>query len=387
MTEALYTWSLNQAKRNHWAEVCEKVTLEEPFGTHFEVAKNPDRRHFQLSSTLKEDGHITLTAEDTIHALLEFHFPTDKGDSDPVHASIRQSSKLSPSTQDDSLFSQAEVEEAFKGLNNKKAPGPDGFHASIIKEVYNTNPRYFLSLFNSCLKTGHFPSRWKRAHVVMFHKQNKKDTDPSSLRPICLLDFLGKALDKLITHKLFHHLLSNNLLHNHQYGFTPGRSATEAILQLKSWIHSARAQEKHSAIVSLDIKSAFSRVCWPLVLHKLKSFDCPRNLFNMVSSFLSGRQVSMDYGSISVTRPYSIGCPQGSNSGPLLWLIIANDALHLRFEEDTNILAYADDFYLFAAATGKHIVKEKIHQALDILETWSKSAKVLFSTKFCTLII
>ncbi|GBN68079.1 Retrovirus-related Pol polyprotein from type-1 retrotransposable element R1 [Araneus ventricosus] len=352
--EAIYTRALNLAKRNHWAEICERVTPEEPFGTHFEVAKNPDRRHFQLSSTLKENGLTTETPEETIEALLEFHFPSDIGDTDPAHADIRNSSKIPPATQDDPPFTMAEIEEAFKSLNNRKAPGPDGFHANIIKEVFSSNQCYFLSLFNDCLRIGHFPSRWKRAHVIMFHKLNKKDTDPSSLRPICLLDFLGKALDKMITQRLFHHLLSNNHLHQQQYGFTPGRCATDAIIQLKNWINAAREQEQHSVIVSLDIKSAFSRVWWPLVLHKLKGYDCPKNLFLMVASFLCDRRVSMDYGSLSVTRSYTIGCPQGSNSGPLYWLLIANDALKLQLERDTKILAYADDFYLFTAATGKH---------------------------------
>ncbi|GBN90278.1 Putative protein in type-1 retrotransposable element R1DM [Araneus ventricosus] len=213
----------------------------------------------------------------------------------------------------------------------------------------------------------------------MFHKLNKKDTDPSSLRPICLLDFLGKALDKMITQRLFHHLLSNNYLHQHQYGFTPGRCATDAILQLKSWIKTARENEQHSVIVSLDIKSAFSRVWWPLVLHRLKGYDCPRNLFLMVASFLSDRRVSMDYGSLNITRSYTIGCPQGSNSGPLYWLLIANEALKLQLERDSKILAYADDFYLFAAATGKHIVREKVHRALESLQNWSESAKVEFA--------
>ncbi|GBL73688.1 hypothetical protein AVEN_230682-1 [Araneus ventricosus] len=59
--ESEYTWSLNKAKREDWSEVCEKVTPKEPFETHFEVAKNPDRRHFQLCSTLKEGGNISQT--------------------------------------------------------------------------------------------------------------------------------------------------------------------------------------------------------------------------------------------------------------------------------------------------------------------------------------
>ncbi|GBO14056.1 Retrovirus-related Pol polyprotein from type-1 retrotransposable element R1 [Araneus ventricosus] len=383
---AEYKRSLNTALRDDWSEVCERVTPEEPFGTYFQVAKNPDRRHFQLCSTTKADGTITLTPEDTVETLLDFHFPTDRGDMEAAHSVLRGTSRMPPDSPEDPPFSIFELEEAFRSLNNKKAPGPDGLHADVVKEVFATNTHYFHSLFNSCLQVGHFPKRWKTAQVVIFHKPKKKETDPSSLRPISLLDFFGKALDKLVTQRLFHHLLSNSHLHEHQFGFTPGRSAPEAIILLKSWIATARQQEKHSVVVSLDIKSAFSRVWWPLVLHNLKKYDCPRSLFRMVASFLSDRQVSMDYGTSTVTRSYSTGCPQGSNSGPLLWLLIANDALSLHFAEDVKILAYAVDFYLFVAATGKHVIQAKVREALAILEDWSKSAKVEFAHEKTQLI-
>ncbi|GBN71133.1 Retrovirus-related Pol polyprotein from type-1 retrotransposable element R1 [Araneus ventricosus] len=384
--DAEFKRSLNSVKREDWSDVCERVTPEEPFGTYFQVAKNPDRRHFQLCSTTKADGTITLTPEETVETLLDFHFPTDQGDTDTAHSNLRGTSRRPPDSPDDPPSSIFELEEAFRSLNSKKAPGPYGLHADVVREVFATNTQYFHALFNSCLQVGHFPKRWKTAQVVMFHKPKKKESDPSSLRPICLLDFLGKALDKLVTQRLFHHLLSNSHLHEHQFGFTPGRSAPEAIILLKSWIATARQQEKHSVVVSLDIKSAFSRVWWPLVLHNLKKYDCPRNLFGVVASFLSDRQVRMEYGTSTVTRSYSAGCPQGSNSGPLLWLLIANDALNLHFADDIKILAYADDFYLFVAATGKHVIQAKVREALATLEEWSKSAKVEFAHEKTQLI-
>ncbi|GBN27926.1 hypothetical protein AVEN_8858-1, partial [Araneus ventricosus] len=75
-------------------------------------------------------------------------------------------------------------------------------------------------------------------------------------------------------------------------------------------------------------------------------------------------------------RPTLLG---GSNSGPLLWLLIANDALRFEFDEDVKILAYADDFYLFLAASGKHTIQNKVRAALANLEQWSQSAKVQFA--------
>ncbi|GBO38695.1 hypothetical protein AVEN_50218-1, partial [Araneus ventricosus] len=56
-----------------------------------------------------------------------------------------------------------------------------------------------------------------------------------------------------------------------------------------------------------------------------------------------------------------------SHSGPLYWLLIANEALNLQFDEGVRLLAYADDFYLFIKATGKHTIQGKATRALEQL--------------------
>ncbi|GBN25120.1 Retrovirus-related Pol polyprotein from type-1 retrotransposable element R1 [Araneus ventricosus] len=384
--EGEYKFKLLQAKREGWADTCEEVTTEQPFGVHFDVAKCPDKRHLQLSAVSKQDGSLTSTTEEALQVLLDFHFPSDPHQDSPSHASIRQQSKILPSTDNDHPFSPLELEAAVKNIRSKKAPGPDGLFGDIVKEAFQANKTYLLHLFNACLDQGHFPSSWKKADLVLFNKNNKKDTDPAAFRPICLLDALGKVLDRLVTQRIFHHLLKHKLLSAHQFGFTPGRSAPGAIIQLKDWIHMARLEKKHSVIISLDVKSAFSRVWWPLVLHNLKRMACPRNLYGIAASFLDGRSISLSYGDTVISKDYSIGCPQGSNSGPLYWLLIVNDALEMDFGEDVRILAYADDIYLFVAATGKQNIKKYAETALQKLQEWSITAKVEFAHEKTKLI-
>ncbi|GBN97534.1 Retrovirus-related Pol polyprotein from type-1 retrotransposable element R1 [Araneus ventricosus] len=377
--EGEYKFKLLQAKREGWSDTCEEVTTTQPFGVHFDIAKNPERRHFQLSAVQRPDGTLTSTTEEALQELLEFHFPSDPLQDSPANAIIRLQSKDPPLTLDDPPFNSSELAAAVKNIRNKKAPGPDGLFGDIVKEAYKVNKPYLLDLFNACLSKGHFPANWKKAELVLFNKNNKKDTDPAAFRPICLLDALVKILDRLTTQRIFHHLLKHNKISAHQYGFTSGRSAPEVIIQLKEWIVIARSQKKHSAIISLDVKSAFSRVWWPLVLHNLKRMACPRNLFNLVASFVDRRSISFKYGDTVFTREYSIGCPQGSNSGPLFWLLIVNDALEMDFGQDVRILAYADDIYLFVAATGKQNVKKYAEAVLGKLQDWSASAKVQFA--------
>ncbi|GBM75744.1 Retrovirus-related Pol polyprotein from type-1 retrotransposable element R1 [Araneus ventricosus] len=384
--EAEYKWKLNFAKREDSDDICENVTADDPFGVHFDVAKNPDSRFFQLSAVNKADGTLTTTTEEAIAELLDLHFPLDEGGDSLSQAQIRQSCRIPPNTEEDPPFSSSEIDAAIHNLKSKKAPSPDGLYGDVIKEAYAINPHYFQALFNNCLAKGYFPAKWKKAQVVMFNKKNKLDTDPSAYRPICLFDALGKVLDKLITHRAYFHLQSKGLLHQNQFGFIPSRSAPDAILDLKKWIAEAGRETKHCVVVSLDVKSAFSRVWWPKVLHILQNSNCPSNLFKIISSFLDDRHVSLQYGDTSISKNYTIGCPQGSNSGPLYWLLIANEALKLEFAEDVRLLAYADDFYLFVKATGKHFIQEKVTRALEQLDLWGKSVKISFEHEKAKLI-
>ncbi|GBM47992.1 hypothetical protein AVEN_34330-1 [Araneus ventricosus] len=122
--ESEYQLKPNLAQREDWAVICENVTTDDPFGTHFDVAKNPDSRFFQLSTIEKQDGTMTSSTEETIAELLNFHFPQDQGQDSLSQARIRQASHT-PLYPEDSPFSVPEIDAAFNKLKIKKAPGPD----------------------------------------------------------------------------------------------------------------------------------------------------------------------------------------------------------------------------------------------------------------------
>ncbi|GBN56197.1 Retrovirus-related Pol polyprotein from type-1 retrotransposable element R1 [Araneus ventricosus] len=377
--EGEYRYKLNAAKRDGWTGTGEEVTVEQPFGVHFDVAKAPDRRNFQLTTVRKADGSLTATTEEALQEHLNYNFPIDSYTHSPSHAQIRNTCRIPPSSNDDPMLTVQEVEAAVKNIRSKKAPGPDGLFGDIIKEAYAAKKVFLTDIFNKWLLQGYFPNRWKEANLVLFNKTNRDDTSPAAFRPICLLDALGKFLNRLLTQRIFHHLLKTGRINQKQFGFTPGRSATEAIVQLNNWICTARDEGNHSVIICLDVQSSFSRVWWPLVLHNLKVMYCPKKLFGLTASFLDNRSISLQYGENSISKSYTIGCPQGSNSGPLLWLLVINDALEVDFPTDVRLLAYAENMYLFIAATGKQTIKSRDTEALEILNNWSKKARVQFA--------
>ena len=77
--------------------------------------------------------------------------------------------------------------------------------------------------------------------------------------------------------------------------------------------------------VALDISKAFDRVWYAGLLHKLKSYGISRQIFVLISSFLSNRwlQVVLD-GKSSHEYPVNAEVPQGSILGLTLFLLYIN---------------------------------------------------------------
>ena len=105
----------------------------------------------------------------------------------------------------------------------------------------------------------------------------------------------------------------------------------------------ARAFNRSGATraVALDISKAFDRVWHAGLLHKLKSYGISGQIFGLISSFLSNKQlrVVLD-GKSSQEYPVIAGVPQGSILGPTLFLLHIND---LPDDVICNIAIYADD--------------------------------------------
>ena len=86
---------------------------------------------------------------------------------------------------------------------------------------------------------------------------------------------------------------------------------------------------------------------------KLKSYGISHQIFGLISSFLSNRQlrVVLD-GKSSQEFPVNVGVPQGSILGPTLFLLYIND---LSDYVICNIAIYVDEL-LFNLSVTRHLI-------------------------------
>ena len=111
---------------------------------------------------------------------------------------------------------------------------------------------------------------------------------------------------------------------------------------------SARAFNRPGATraVALDISKAFNRVCYAGLFQKLRSYGISGQIFDLISSFLSNRQlrVVLD-GKSSQEYPVNAGVPQGFILCPTLFLLYINN---LPDDVICNIAVYTDDTTLYS---------------------------------------
>ena len=73
------------------------------------------------------------------------------------------------------------------------------------------------------------------------------------------------------------------------------------------------------------------------------------------------------------------GVPQGSILGPLLFLILFNDAVNVI--EHSSILKYADDTVLYDADKDIQSIKAKLSKDMDCLADWLKCNEMVLNLK------
>ena len=130
-----------------------------------------------------------------------------------------------------------------------------------------------------------------------------------------------------------------------QYGFRSSRSTADLLTVVSDRIARAFNRSGATRVVALDISEAFDRVWHAGFLHKLQSYGISGQIFDLISFFLSNRQlrVVLD-GKSSQEYPVNAGVPQGSILGPTLFLQYIND---LPDDVICNIAIYADDTTLY----------------------------------------
>lgn len=262
----------------------------------------------------------------------------------------------------DNITHEEIIQTARKIKNN--AIGPDGIPGYIFRACieYLVTPLH--NMFNMALLEGVYPSMWKRSKIVPIFKSGNK-SDITNYRAIAILSFPSKIFEQVLHSRIFCDIRS--IITSKQHGFVPRRSTVTNLSCVTEYLANKLDKKLQVDIIYTDIGKAFDSINHRLLIKKMDYYGVSNGLLRLIFDYLRDRQLYVSINNFNSTCFTNVsGVPQGSNLGPLLFLIFFNDIENaVKYSE---VLMFADDLKLYRTIRSIDDCKLLQHDLMNIIE-------------------
>ena len=244
----------------------------------------------------------------------------------------------------------------------------------MLKDVFNVIAPILTGLINKSFTDGVFPGVWKCAKVTALFKDGDKSLK-DNYRPISILPTISKIIERSAHIQLSSFLEENRLLSQSQFGFRLKRSTSTALIAFTDQVVESMDKGCATGTVFLDLRKAFDTVDHLLLNNKLRSPGIAGKSLEWFNSYLSGRvRQTMCVNALSPPAKITMGVPQDSILGPLLFLVYING---IQSElQHSKITMFADDMAFYCHENSPTNLQSKLNADLAAITSWLHDNKL-----------
>jgi hypothetical protein len=226
--------------------------------------------------------------------------------------------------------------------------------------------------------TGYTPRKWKESNVIFLAKPGKTDmADPRSFRPISLMSFVYKGLEKVVSMQLDETTWKTNSMHKDQFGFRKGLSTEHALSATIGEIERGMAKNEFVVALLCDIKGAFDNVKPAAIANAMNRQGIDKRVCHWYYQDLTSRRCLCSLGDKVVKAKLLLGSPQGGILRPTCgWNCAMNELLE---KSPVKCKAFADDLAIIVRGRILKKVLQQAQRAMNIAADWASSIGVKFS--------
>ena len=378
--------NIRKSKRQTWQNFCNSINDPNTMAIFNKIVKGG--RQPKIGLLKKADGTFARDINESISVLMASHFPKSveipKRDETNLCQSRyyqRNNRFCTASDLEDTFITSERVSAAIKSFGSFKAPGEDNLKPCVLKEfIKNENGLSRLTmLFKAIVTLGYTPNAWCSAKVIFIPKLGKSDySEPRSFRPISLLSFLFKTVERLVFWELEHKVLKIHPLSKNQHAFRKGYSTESALSSLINDIEQSVYNSGTALIASLDCQGAFDSLLYSDIAKALRKRNTPDHIINWYDSFLHARRANVSFNDKSSCFKLKLGCAQGGILSPIIWNITFESFIKIFKNSHVKLHIYADDACLCISGPDLSAQVDLMQDALDKCHDWGTKHGLIF---------
>lgn len=281
-----------------------------------------------------------------------------------------------------------EIIQIISELKSNSASGPDGISATLIKQIHMYIIEPLTYLINLSFKTAILPNQWKESIVTPVYKSG----DPKNVnnyRPISVINNFTKIFEKCLKNRLMSFFEKHNIITSRQFGFRKNVSTENAVIDLIKTLVTNMNQNKKCLGIFLDLAKAFDTVSHEILLKRLSNVGVRGCTLKILTNYLLNRtqRVKID-NFLSESLTVTMGVPQGTVLGPILFLVYINDIANINL--NGHLISYADDTALIFVGDSWEAVYNKAENGLTQIYNWLNYSRLSLNankSKFLTFSI